>query len=134
VSTFVDTSAVMAVLVDTDEFHARASEEWGRLMHATDPLLTTNYTLVELLTLAQRRIGTQAVRLLQTTIIPTLDVHWIDETTHGQAVEALLTAQRRDLSLVDCTAFITMRRLGVTTAFTFDDHFAEQGFEVLPAR
>jgi predicted nucleic acid-binding protein len=134
VSIFVDTSAVMAVLVDTDEFHARASEEWRRLMDATDALLTTNYTLVELLTLAQRRIGMEAVHFLQATIIPTLDVHWIDETAHGQAVEALLTTQRRDLSLVDCTAFITMRRLGVPTAFTFDDHFAEQGFEVLPSR
>jgi len=40
-----------------------------------------------------------------------------------------LTAARRQLSLVDCISFEVMRRRGIKTAFTFDDHFAEQGFE-----
>jgi len=33
---------------------------------------------------------------------------------------------------VDCISFEVMRGLGITTAFTFDRHFAEMGFEVLP--
>jgi predicted nucleic acid-binding protein len=43
-----------------------------------------------------------------------------------------LTSARRRLSLVDCTSFEVMRRLGITSAFAIDRHFVEQGFEVLP--
>ncbi len=44
----------------------------------------------------------------------------------------LLIAARRQLSLVDCASFDAMRRLGITTVFTFDKHFAEQGFAQVP--
>ncbi|MDP2857839.1 MAG: VapC toxin family PIN domain ribonuclease, partial [Bacillota bacterium] len=45
---------------------------------------------------------------------------------------ALLTAGRRNLSLVDCVSFDVMRRLGMEKAFAFDAHFAEQGFQCMP--
>jgi predicted nucleic acid-binding protein len=41
-------------------------------------------------------------------------------------------AGQRDLSLVDFVSFELMRREGIRTAFTFDRHFAEQGFECVP--
>jgi predicted nucleic acid-binding protein len=44
----------------------------------------------------------------------------------------MLAAVRKKLSLVDCVSFETMRVLKVTTAFTFDRHFKEQGFICLP--
>jgi predicted nucleic acid-binding protein len=46
---------------------------------------------------------------------------------------ALLAANRRLLSLVDCTSFQTMRLRGISRVFTFDHHFKEYGFEVQPA-
>jgi len=132
VSVFVDTSAVLAVLVDTDEFHSAASETWRRLLAGPEPLVTSNYTVVEFCSLAQRRIGVQAVELLRTTVVPALDIEWVDETTHDEAIASVLKAQRRDLSIVDCTSFIVMRRFGITSAFTFDPHFADEGFGLLP--
>ena len=47
-------------------------------------------------------------------------------------MEALLVVNHRKLSLVDCASFETMRRLGIQKVFTFDRHFADQGFQVLP--
>ncbi len=46
-------------------------------------------------------------------------------------MSALLTAGRRDLSLVDCVSFDSMRRQGVPDAFAFDQDFVEQGFRLL---
>ena len=43
-----------------------------------------------------------------------------------------LAANRRKLSLVDCSAFETMLRLSIQAVFTFDKHFSEQGFDVIP--
>jgi predicted nucleic acid-binding protein len=65
-------------------------------------------------------------------VLPLLSVQWGTEPDHDSAMATLLAANRRDLSLVDCVSFAAMRRLGVSRAFTLDDHFREQGFECLP--
>ena len=48
------------------------------------------------------------------------------------AQNALLAADRRKVSLVDRSSFHIMRSRMVRTAFAFDPHFRDQGFEVLP--
>jgi predicted nucleic acid-binding protein len=45
---------------------------------------------------------------------------------------AFIAADRRGLSLVDLSSFETMRRLGIRSVFTFDRHFRQYGFEILP--
>ena len=130
---FVDTSGLYAVLDRDDRWHARARDAWAELVTEHDPLVS-NYVLVETLALVQNRLGVEAVRAIAQDVAPLLDVHWVDADDHARAVEALLTANRRDLSLVDCMSFHIMRRLGVDTAFAFDEHFEEQGFATLPGR
>lgn len=72
------------------------------------------------------------MRLFEGDILPILETRWIDATVHKQAMSALLVANSRALYLIDCTSFEIMRQLGLGTAFTFDPHFSEQGFEVIP--
>jgi predicted nucleic acid-binding protein len=128
---FVDTSAFLAVLVADDEYHNAAAAAWRRLIVTEEALVTNNYVLVETLALLQRRIGMGAVRAFQTHLMPSLVVRWIDEATHQQAMAAVLSANRRDLSLVDSVSFQTMRQEGISRVFTFDAHFVEQGFHLV---
>lgn len=132
-TTFLDTSAILAVLDADEEQHEPAAALWQELVTSGERLLTSNYVLVECFALVQRRLGMEAVRVLQEDILPVLAVHWIDTDDHAAATEALLTAGRRRLSLVDCTSFRVMRRLRIARAFTLDRHFREQGFLVVPA-
>lgn len=129
---FVDTSALLAVLDAGDLFHSQAAAEWQQLIEDDRDLVSTNYVLVETFALSQRRLGMEAVQTLDRDIIPILDVLWLDEMLHRAAVTAVLTASRRRLSLVDCASFEAMRQHGLSQAFTFDRHFAEQGFEIVP--
>jgi predicted nucleic acid-binding protein len=130
----VDTSALYAVLDRDDRNHAAAKATWTRLLEADETLLVTNYLVVETTALLQHRLGLEAVRVLCGDVLPALDVYWITEADHLHAQNALLATDRRRLSLVDCSTFHVMRSRMVRTAFVFDPHFHEQGFDVLPAR
>jgi len=131
-SAFVDTSAFFAVLDADDGNHDRARQVWEDLLTQEAVLVCSNYVLVETLALVQRRLGLPAVRTFQEDIMPVLNVEWVDETIHQVGIASVLAAARRGLSLVDCVSFEIMRRLGIKTAFAFDHHFEEQGFECLP--
>jgi len=131
-SVFVDTSAFFAVLDADDENHDAARQMWEDLLTQEVVLVCSNYVLVETLALVQRRLGIPAVRVFQEDIMPVLNVEWVDESLHQVGIASVLAAARRRLSLVDCASFEIMRRLGIKTAFAFDHHFDEQGFERVP--
>ena len=129
---FIDTSAFYAVLDRDDANHPAAKEAWTQLIREAARLFTSNYVLLETTALLQHRIGVAAVRSFHEDVVPLLEVDWVTEEGHRAGVEAVLAAGRKNLSLVDCMSFQTMRRLGVHTAFCFDAHFGEQGFTPQP--
>jgi predicted nucleic acid-binding protein len=128
VSVFVDTSALLAVLSTADGNHSRAARAFRALLESDEDLVTTSYVLVETVALLQHRFGLGAVRGFQDAIAPVVGVVWVDAELHAEGAAALLTAGRRDLSLVDCVSFACMRRQGLVRAFHFDRHFRDQGF------
>ena len=71
-------------------------------------------------------------RFVEPERVITFRVTWVDEGLHRAAMTALLTARRRDFSLVDCVSFETMRRAGAARAFAFERHFRQQGFDLVP--
>jgi len=131
-SVFVDTSAFLALVGPSDMNHAAAGVTWETVTQRGETLIVTNYILLETFALVQRRFGLPIVRALQQTVVPYLQTHWIDASIHAAGVAALLAANRRQLSLVDCTSFQAMRQLGIDTVFAFDEHFAEQQFRCIP--
>jgi predicted nucleic acid-binding protein len=133
VTVFVDTSALLALLDGDEARHPEALATWKSFLDAGRPLLSTNYVVLEAMAVAQRRLGLAAVEALHGVFFPLMQIAWVDETLHATAVAALLAARRRAVSLVDHSSFALMRARGVPSAFALDPHFAEQGFEVLPA-
>lgn len=131
-SVFIDTSAFYALLDRDDRNHKKAKEKWVEILGLSPVLVTTNYILVETFALLQSRLGLDAARGFQENIFPVLKVEFITSEMHRAATAALLSAGRRRLSLVDCVSFGMMRDLGIRTALSFDMHFKEQGFDVIP--
>ena len=131
--TFVDSSALLAVLDGDDQNHSSAAAAWIELIAAGSELVCTNYILVEAFALVQNRLGMDAVRTFHDDLVPLLQIEWIDAEHHARSVAALLIAGRRQLSLVDCSSFEVMRSSGIDEVFAFDRHFAEQGFNCLPS-
>jgi predicted nucleic acid-binding protein len=89
-----------------------------------------NYVVLETNAIVQRRLGMAALRAFTTDVLASVTVAWLDRELHERATAAQIVADRRRLSLVDCTSFLLMRHQGISRAFTFDEHFREQGFEI----
>jgi len=132
VNLFIDTSALLAVLDGDDCYHKAAKPRWISLLNSGDDPVCHNYILVETSAVVLRRFGLGALKLLERDVVPVLQILWVNREIHEAAVGAQLLAARRGLSLVDCVSFEIMRRAGLRTAFTFDRHFAELGYEITP--
>jgi predicted nucleic acid-binding protein len=129
---FVDTSAIYAVLDADDVNHDPANVSWQQLLHGLDSddleLVTHGSVVVELVALAQRRLGMEAVRVVLDDLIPLFTTVWVNQDLHDRASAAILAAGLRGVSLVDWTSFEVMRQRAIELAFAFDDDFQQRGF------
>ena len=129
---FVDTSALFAILVEDDQHHEEAVQVWADLARRAEPVYVTGFLLAEITALLQSRAGLSVLAAFRDRLLRHLTIIWTDARLYRQGLEAAIAADRRDLSVVDCISFATMREQGIGRAFTFDPHFAEEGFEVVP--
>jgi len=128
---FVDTSAFYALMDRSDSNHEHAAKLWRHLLEKDVYLTTSNYVIVETLTLLQSRLGFEAANLFYQDVLSLAEVLWIEDSLHNLAYALWLSLGRRKVSFVDCISFITMRHHKIETAFAFDSHFQEQGFSSL---
>lgn len=133
-TTFVDTSALYALLDADDDNHSAAGSWFSGADAAVERLVTHNYVVVETAALVHRRLGAAAVRALMTELLPALDVRFIGEGLHTRATAAYLAGIARGASLVDRVSFELMREEGLTDAFAFDRDFSTEGFRTRPGR
>jgi predicted nucleic acid-binding protein len=130
---FLDTSALIALAVKSDEFHGRAVAVRSQLTESGARIVTSQWVLVEFLN-AMRFIGTRLVAANmvdalrhsgKTTIVPAGESDW--QSSIGLYRERL----DKEWSLVDCTSMLICRQLSINQVFTSDHHFTQAGFEIL---
>ena len=128
-TTFIDTSALYALLDEDDVNHRQASDGLRALRGR--PLVTHGYVIVETLALVGRRLPWPATKRLIDVFLPLIDVSTVDDELHRSAATAYREAGSAVVSFVDRTSFAFMRAQGIDRAFAFDDDFARQGFELV---
>jgi predicted nucleic acid-binding protein len=130
---FADSSAWYAVTNRRDGNHSIAVQRFDRLTRQGRSIITTNYVISETYTLLRTRAGFDPAweflrRIHTSTRISRIYVpeNWEED------VERLL-AQFDDqvFSYVDATSFVTLRRLGIHEAFSFDRDFLIAGFALM---
>lgn len=131
---FVDTSAWYAIMDNRDQAAVSAQRLLQYLVTHRCELVTTTYIVAELHVLlvsrGNRHIARRALEELAhsqrtTTVRPEFD----DEQRAREIIDRYVD---KDFSLTDATSFAVMERLGITHAFTFDHHFTQYGWIVLP--
>jgi predicted nucleic acid-binding protein len=133
---FIDTSAFYALEDADDRHHQEARAIQRRFQHERPLLFTTHHILDEAVTLigsklhparavrfARHVLSSRMIRLVRT-----------DEDVEQAALNVYERFDDPRLSFTDCLSFAVMRGLGISTAFAFDRHFEQAGFEQLRER
>ena len=95
-------------------------------------LVANSYVVLETLSLLQRRWGIEAVRDWERRMEPILEIAWVDAEIHRRAMVALLASADRRISLTDWSSLEVIRQERIERVFSFDRHFRNRGFEVIP--
>jgi predicted nucleic acid-binding protein len=129
--TVLDTSAIYALVSQSDNFHERASRTYRRLIDSSAELYATSYTLVESFALIHRRLGFEFLKAFVESSEDILKVFWVDQATHEAAWQEMVGNNGQGLSFVDWNAVIAARVLNARV-FAFDSDFSSQGVTVIP--
>jgi predicted nucleic acid-binding protein len=129
---FVDTSAYYALIDKADFNHDVAAYIWSDLRRKRQPIVTTNFVISEFHAMTVKRHGSQAaLSAIDNIYRGENPVIRITEDDEREAFNLLRQYVDKRYSLVDAMSFVVMQRRGISTAFTFDRHFVQHGFEVV---
>ena len=128
---FLDTVGLLALWDTSDQWHEAAEEAFSKLSETRPALLTTTSVLLECGNAAARRPYRAAVDRLRERMESTGVLIAPSDEDWRQAWAAYREGEIGDAGIVDHVSFVVMRRLGITQAFTNDQHFRSAGFEVL---
>ena len=128
---FVDTSGWYA-LVDANDPDHLAAKNW--FVANKSPLVTSNYVFSETVTLIKSRLGAANTvrfgeKLRNSKFVSTC---FLSDDDESAAWELFKKYVDKGYSFPDCTSFVLMRGFNIDSAFTFDVHFEQHGFMVLP--
>lgn len=124
---FLDTSGLLCIHDQNDFRHAEAV----KFFTASKSLLTTNYVLAEFVPLSNARGKNRRETLAfinDILRVPRLELIWIDENLHKQAMELLDKRLDKNYSLCDAVSFVVMREREISESLTTDRHFEQEGF------
>lgn len=125
--TFADTSGWYASLIPEDQNHETALA-WLRTF--SGKFLTTDFVLDETLTLLRSRGFRKAAIDWGSTMFgpnsPAV-IHYLTPAEIAAAWSVFHRFADKEWSFTDCTSKVVMESLGITAAFSFDQHFRQFG-------
>jgi uncharacterized protein len=130
---FVDTSYFIALMNSRDSEHPMAVKLQEQLSMQSTQKVTSDYILLELCDglakLNYRVFAIQLIDLLQQD--PSFKIIPASSEITQKAWTMFKSRLDKEWGLTDCTSFIIMQKLNITSALTADNHFKQAGFEAL---
>lgn len=131
---FIDTGFIIALESVTDQNHEKASQLWNMLLKKLPAMVTTTYVIDEIVTFFNsRNQHAKAVeignRLMNSRSVQVIHV---DKELFDKGWQFFQQHDDKTYSMTDCISFIVMKDQGSESALSFDKHFTQAGFKVLP--
>lgn len=132
---FIDTAHLLAVLIESDGLHEKATAEGDRLSRQQVEFVTTPLVLAELLAAVSRRgpwTRSRAVAFVERLRAePSVTVWPLTPELFDDALALFKARPDQRYSLTDCASMVVSHRLNVTQILTADRDFENEGFEIL---
>ncbi|MDQ2808228.1 MAG: PIN domain-containing protein [Chloroflexota bacterium] len=129
----LDTNYLVALELVTEQSHQAAERHWQSLQGKLPSLITTTYIFDEVMTFFNSRGQHQrAVKVGNSLRSSFVELVHVDEALFEVGWAYFVQHADKAYSLTDCISFVLMAQRGITTAFTFDHHFAQAGFTLVP--
>jgi len=131
---FVDTGYLLALELTNDQHHQAATRHWQGVVIALPRLVTTSYVFDEVVTFFNSRgQHTKAIQVGNNLLLsPSVHLIHVDTALFYEGWAYFQRHQDKDYSRTDCISFLVMQKLGIGTAFAFDQHFVQAGFTKEP--
>lgn len=132
---FLDTSAIIAIYNANDKFHDDASRVMRDISSGRVPLTrfyVSDYIFDETTTFIECVLRDHGLALGVGDALlssPFTTFLRVDEEIFQETWDRFKSSQGR--SFTDCSSFVLMERNGVNHAFSFDEHFKDEGFQIL---
>lgn len=131
---FVDTSYLLALELVNDQNHHAAKAHWQQLVISLPSLVTTSYIFDEVVTYFNSRGHHQKAIQVGNNLLysPSVELIQVDEVLFHAGWDYFQQHQDKQYSLTDCISFVVMQQRTIQTGLTFDQHFAQAGFQSEP--
>lgn len=134
---FIDTTAFVALEDEDDKEHKTALDYREKIRQGKTPfraLYTSNYILDEVFTLLRLNLSHRATLAFEENIKRSkiLRILRVTPEIENVAWNIFKKYGDKDFSFTDCTSFALMEQEAISTAFTFDKHFQQYGFQTVP--
>ena len=135
---FLDTSYLLAVLIESDGLHDSALRLAERLSKERVSYVTTQFVIAELLASVSRRGSHVRSRTIDYLRFLISQPTWTTQTVSREDFDAAMDLYRRRpdqrYSLTDCVSMTLCEKMGITDVLTSDSDFTHEGFTILLGR
>ena len=122
-SILIDTGVLFGASVPSDSYHSRAIAILETI--TDDGSFCTDHILVEAWLLLQTRVGRPgAMNFLRSISSSQLSIEFVTQLDLERALSIMAAWPDQKFSIIDCTSFAVMERLGCRRAAAFDNDFA----------
>lgn len=127
---FLDTSFVIALINERDQYHVQA--EALSLRFNNSALVTTGAVLLEIGNALSKEFRAEAVSVINLlSRSARVEVIEVDSNLIEKGLAVYEKFADKTWGLVDCISFAVMRESGLTEVLTFDRDFEQAGFTVM---
>lgn len=128
---FIDADAFIAARVTKDSNYLKAEKTFQKLSQQKIKLVTSWDVIDEVATKLSRFTTHQiAVKFLTDTASSSMKITYPNHSLAEKAMTIFAKQTSKRVSLTDCTNMAIMSELGITTIFSFDHHYSQNGFKL----
>lgn len=128
---FVDTSFIIALVNVRDQYHQEAisiADEYDKQL-----LVITDAVILEIANALSRNYKSEAIQIIENFFASkNVEVVSLTPALFDRAFYLYKDREDQTWGLVDCISFIVMQDRNMDIAFTFDRHFVQAGFKIIP--